>query len=291
MVEAVDAKSILLEKIQADILPLQDETSIIMNLFRRSRYVNKSIFVKLETLRNQSLVQIRQELNKIKSGLDEQSSSQSNLLREAENTAKKLVDDMLQVEQIDHLIETWDQRREGLKILTMDSQQYTIPQEKITESTEKYMREHELRVNHSIKAIQNLRKDILLVQSVATDKWNHAILEDVFRFIQFFSRIFPRLSERSKFRQGPIGALQKHLESLERLWAMLREKHKDFIDVSQLEDRGKIPAKSIRELYIFNEVSRKVFKGRLILVMEPDMQEKAKEIRKIFKTPNAISRN
>lgn len=290
MVEAVNGQSILLEKLRTNVLPLRHETNIIMALFRRSCYVHKSIFINLETLRNRSLVEIRKELNKIKSRLDEQSSSQPNLIGETKDSAEKLVDGMLQMEQIDRLIETWDQSEENLKNLTTDTKENATSREKITKSAKTYIQEHELRLERSITAIQHFRKDILLVQSVATDKWNHAILEDVFRLIQFFIRIFPKLSRKSKFCQGPIRKLQDDLGSLERLWIKLCEEHKDYIDVSQLEGSGRIPAKSIRELYIFNEISQRVLQGRLILVTESDMQEKANEIRKILKHPTQLAR-
>lgn len=279
MVEAVDGQSILLAKLRTNALPLQDENKIIMTLFRRSCCVS------FETSRSQTLVQIREELNKIKSRLDEQGSSQLNLIGKAEDLAQKSIVDMLQMERLDHLIEMWDQSEKSLKDFAMSSEQNRTPHDKITKLIENYIRTHKQQVDSSIKIIQYLKMDISLVLSVATDKWNHAILEDIFRLVLFFLATFPKLSEKSKFGQGSMANLRQSLESLEILWRKLCVKHKDFIDVSKLEGSERIPAKSIRELYVFNEVSQRVLQGRLMLVAECDMQEKANEIRKIFKHP------
>lgn len=278
MVEAVNGQSILLERLRTNALPIEDETNIIMALFRRSYCVNNSILINLEKCRTDSLCRIRKELNKIKSELDEWSSSQPNLIWAAKDLAEKLLDDMLRIEQIDHLIEKWDHSKEFFEIFATGTSQNILPHKEITKSVQKYIREHGLRVEHSIKAIQHLRKDILLVQSVATDKWNHAILADVFRLIHFFSGIFPKLSLKSgsEISLGPVLQLQDDLQGLESLWAKLREKHKDNIDVSRLEGSGRIPAKSIRELYVLNEVSQRVFQGRLMLVTESGMQRKVR---------------
>lgn len=72
------------------------------------------------------------------------------------------------------------------------------------------------------------------------------------------------------------------------MWAKLREKHKAHIYVSGLEKSEKITAKSIRELYVLNEISQRVFQGRLMLVTESDKQRKANEIRKISKHPTQL---
>lgn len=291
MLEAVNGQSILLERLRTSALPVEDETNIIMALFRRSYPVHQSIFINLEKIRTESLIRIRGALNKIKLGLDEQSSSQPKPIGEAKDSAEKLVNDMLQMEHIDYLIEKWDHSKENLEKLATGTSQNTIPHKEITQSAQKYIREHGLRVEHSIKAIQHLRKDISLVHSVATDEWNHAILLDVFRLIHFFSRIFPKLSLKSgsEICLGPLRKLQDDLQAMESLWAKLREKHKDYIDDAQLEGSGRIPAKSIRELYVFNEVSQRGFQGRLMHVAVSDMQGKANEIRKIFKHPMQLA--
>lgn len=191
MFEAVNGQSILLESLRMSAITVEDETNIIMALFRRSYSVDKSVFINLEKIRTESLIRIRGELNKIKLGLDGQSSSQPKPIGEAISSAEKLVNDMLQMDQTDHLIEKWDHNKEELEKLATSTSQNTIPHKEITHCAQKYIREHEIRVEHSIKAIQHLRKDISLVHSVATDEWNHAILLDVFRLIHFFARIFP----------------------------------------------------------------------------------------------------
>lgn len=121
-----------------------------------------------------------------------------------------LLNDMLRIEQIDHLIEKWDHSKEFFEIFAIGTSQNILPDKEITKSVQKYIREHGLRVEQSIKAMQHLRKDILLVQSVTTDKWNYAILEDVFRLINFFSDIFPKLSLKLGLETslGPVLQLQ-----------------------------------------------------------------------------------
>lgn len=105
MFEAVNGQSILLESLRMSAITVEDETNIIMALFRRSYSVHKSVFINLEKIRTESLIRIRGELNKIKLGLDEQSSSQPKPIGEAISSAEKLVNDMLQMDQTDHLIE------------------------------------------------------------------------------------------------------------------------------------------------------------------------------------------
>lgn len=97
--------------------------------------------------------------------------------------------------------------------------------------------------------------------------------------------MFPKLSLKSgsEICLGLLRKLQDNLQAIESLWAKLREKHKDYIDDAQLKGSGRIPAKSIRELYVLNEASQRGFQGRLMLVGEYDMQAKANEIRKILK--------
>lgn len=70
---------------------------------------------------------------------------------------------MLQIEQVDYLIEKWDDSKENLEKLATGTSQNMIPHKEITKSAQKYIREHGLRVEHSIKAIQHLKKDISLV--------------------------------------------------------------------------------------------------------------------------------
>lgn len=134
MVEVVNGQSILLKGLRTNAFPIEDKTNIIMALFRRSYYVNNSILINLEKGQTDSLCRIRKKLNKIKSELDEWSSSQPNLIWAAKDLAEKLFNDMLWIEQIDYLIEKWDHSKEFFEIFATGTSQNILPHKEITKS-------------------------------------------------------------------------------------------------------------------------------------------------------------
>lgn len=168
--------------------------------------------------------------------------------------------------------------------------------EKVNEAWKKYVSKHVFYFEGGITLLNNLKKDILLVQSVEADDWNHTILKEVLRLIYFLYSIFNDLPGQSMLSSGVNDVFKKATNGGENefssLMSKLRSKKNkevdELINDVLMKESEKISAKPVRELYILNELSRRVLNGRLMLIDKQAVQQKVKEIGKVVQEPAAL---
>lgn len=139
----------------------------------------------------------------------------------------------------------------------------------------------------------NLRKDVLLVLSVGANNWNHTILKEVIRLIIFLCNIFTDIPSRWLHLKLPWALTRNFdyaMEEVESIISLLvthlceSEKNKELVNEARTQNKEKISSKTIRKLFILNQLNQSVLDGRLILVDKLAVEQKAKEIGKILKT-------
>ena len=129
----------------------------------------------------------------------------------------------------------------------------------------------------------------MLVQSVQADDWNHTILKEVLRLIYVLYNTFNGLPGQSMLSSEVNDVFKKATNGVENEFSSLTSKLRskknkevdELINDGLMKENKKISAKTIRELYILNELSRRVLGGRLMLIDKQAVQQKVEEIGKI----------
>lgn len=132
--------------------------------------------------------------------------------------------------------------------------------------------------------LRSLKKDICLVQTVKASDWNASILGDVLDLISFFAGLFEMKTDGLKLQKGSLEGYHSALHGVELAWIKLfeanKEKHKLSFKLCNENARkgfdGKFPAKSIKELWMLNELSRRALSGDLMLIDENKTDEEKK---------------
>lgn len=139
-------------------------------------------------------------------------------------------------------------------------------------------------ISQSISFLQSLKKDIYLVQTVKASDWNVSILMDVLDLICFLASLFEMKTDGLKFKMGLLEGYHSALHGVELAWTKLfennKEKHNALFKLCNENARkgfdGKFPAKSIKELWMLNELSRRALSGNLMLIHENKTAEEEK---------------
>ena len=129
-------------------------------------------------------------------------------------------------------------------------------------------------IRQSTLFLRSLEKDICLVQTVKASDWNISILRDVLDLISFLSGLFEMKTDGLEFQKGSLEDYHSALNGVELAWAKLfeenKEEHEGLFEVCNQNARkgfdGKFPAKSIAELWMLNELSRRALSGNLMLI-------------------------
>lgn len=142
-------------------------------------------------------------------------------------------------------------------------------------------------IQHSIIFLENLLKDISLVNSTVVDDWNYEILMEVVHWIQFIYDFFDRLQGTLTL---PPETEERFSEVLDEVEGELRVLYRDFIipkqndinsqDISE-KIRGMVSAKTVPELYILNALSKRLLNGSLRYKEQIDVQKLTIDIGKI----------
>lgn len=159
--------------------------------------------------------------------------------------------------------------------------------EDLKQTHSKIIEKHKLWIGYSTTLLQDLAKDILLVKDVGVEGWNYEILKEVIYWIRFICEFFvelehtlalPHLAEK---RFG--GALEDvEIGLFELIEGFLKPKENEINsqDIPERE-RGMVSAKTVRELYILNELSKQLLNGHLRVDEQLDIQKLANDIGKV----------
>jgi hypothetical protein len=286
-----NGKSLLLKHLLNHDIPAQIQSRIIIDLFSKSYRVPSSVFKqdeKLDEIKDQQSKQAERDLKDLKKCLH-------NVVKkidktEAGETAEKFREP--EVAQVDKIVEEWHSVKERYKtkLTKLDQIQLTIDKsvENLRQHEEESLKMHQAWIESSISLLRNLEKDIKLVQKVGPNEWNHTILKEVLHLIWFLYEFFVSLPGKLRLPQHVDQDFQDTVRRVEKQWALLvnrlRQSQQDEVHMA-IQDAGAkemVSAKTIRELYILNELSRRALEGRLVLSDKSNIQQKAKDIGKII---------
>ena len=169
------------------------------------------------------------------------------------------------------------------KLLERSIETYRVDEVISNWGSQAYVRTY---IRQSTRFLHSLEKDICLVQTVRASDWNISILRDVLDLICFLAGLFEMTSDGLKVQKGELEDYHSALDGVELAWAKLfeenKENHKDSFELcNEYARKGfgeNFPAKSIKELWMLNELSRRALSGNLMLIYKNKTDEEMKTI-------------
>lgn len=283
----IDVKSLLRFWFEFGNSPVDVKSRMIMDAFARFYRVPASIFTKIEmsAMRNFSLKEAQIVLERIQQELSE--SNEANEVVTSIDALMEIVAEKVFLGVGEELpwrrqfVQNWKIIRPKLSEVGIKTDEFdaVIGNWSIQSYVGNYIKQ-------STWFLRSLERDIRLVATMNASDWNPSIFQEVYDLICFLYRLFETVLDDPRFSKDTREDLDSAFKAVELAWAGLFQgnsenpRNKALIlqcgQAAWKDFSWRFPAKSIKELWILNELSRRALSGDLMVKRRSRTEEEKK---------------